>query len=280
MNVTVRYINDYAAGSHTFRTGELFNNLSDKIGITKKALSWYLNMLAKEQKIYRVGRGVYSTQSKQKFLPHPNKKTISIGKALQSQFPLLHFCTYNGEILAPLQHHLSAEYMLEDKLTAFAPNTSGIPYVKGNHDRSLEIIKQLYDVGRLFEHVEDLNLTMASFKEIAVVELQYRYMPDDTFACYNVAECYYKGDGVEQSNEKANEWYLKAANKGNMQSQVILAANSGDAFSQFCPDWFCMNGCGVNQDKQLGLKWIHRATALSYQPAIDYYCKEHGYRIY
>lgn len=107
MNVTERYINDYAASCHTFRTGELFINLSDKIDITKKALSWYLNKLVKEQKIYRVGRGVYSTQSKQKFLPHPNKKTISIGKALQLQFPLLHFCTYNGEILAPLQHHLS-----------------------------------------------------------------------------------------------------------------------------------------------------------------------------
>lgn len=29
----------------------------------------------------------------------------------------------------------------------------------------------------------------------------------------------------------------------------------------------------------MGLKWIHRATAQSYQPAIDY-CKEYGYSIY
>lgn len=79
----------------------------------------------------------------------------------------------------------SAEDILGDKLTAFAPNTSGIPYVKGNRDRSLEIIKQLYDVGRLFEHVEDLSITKASFKEIAVVELQYRHMPDDISLIYN-----------------------------------------------------------------------------------------------
>lgn len=107
MNVTEQYINDYAVSSPTFRTGELFNNLSAKVNITKKALSWYLNKLVKEQKIYRVGHGIYSTHSKQKFMPHTNKKTINISKALQSQFPLLSFCTYNGEILAPLQHHLS-----------------------------------------------------------------------------------------------------------------------------------------------------------------------------
>ena len=46
----------------------------------------------------------------------------------------------------------SADDILGDKLTAFAPNTSGIPYIKGDRDCSLEIIKQLYDVGRLFEH--------------------------------------------------------------------------------------------------------------------------------
>lgn len=107
MNITEQYINDYASTRHTFRTGELFNNLSAKVDITKKAMSWYLNKLVKEHKIFRVGHGVYSIQSKQKFLPHPNKKAVSIGKALQSHFPLLPFCTYNGEILAPLQHHLS-----------------------------------------------------------------------------------------------------------------------------------------------------------------------------
>lgn len=79
----------------------------------------------------------------------------------------------------------SAEDILGDKLTAFAPNTSGIPYIKGNRDRSLEIIKQLYDVGRLFDHVEDLSTVKASFKDIAVVELQYRHMPPDLNLIFN-----------------------------------------------------------------------------------------------
>lgn len=69
--------------------------------------------------------------------------------------------------------------MLGDKLTAFAPNTSGIPYFKNGRDCSLEIIKQLYDVGRLFDKVEDLETTATAFKRIAGVELSYRDLPDD-----------------------------------------------------------------------------------------------------
>jgi hypothetical protein len=37
----------------------------------------------------------------------------------------------------------SFEDILGDKLTAFAPNTTGIPYFKGSSSKSMEIIKQL-----------------------------------------------------------------------------------------------------------------------------------------
>lgn len=49
--------------------------------------------------------------------------------------------------------------ILGDKLTAFAPNTTGIPYYKNGRSCSMEIAKQLYDVGRLFENVSDLRIT-------------------------------------------------------------------------------------------------------------------------
>ncbi|MBQ2077299.1 MAG: sel1 repeat family protein, partial [Bacteroidales bacterium] len=35
--------------------------------------------------------------------------------------------------------------------------------------------------------------------------------------------CYYHGKGVGQNAEKAFEWYMKAAGKGDMQSQVNVA---------------------------------------------------------
>lgn len=78
----------------------------------------------------------------------------------------------------------SAADILGDKLTAFAPNTTGIPYYKNDKDCSLEICKQLFDVGRLFEVVDDMNITSESFKKIAVVELSYRGLENDLKPIY------------------------------------------------------------------------------------------------
>ncbi|MFH0761430.1 MAG: nucleotidyl transferase AbiEii/AbiGii toxin family protein [Bacteroidota bacterium] len=64
--------------------------------------------------------------------------------------------------------------MLGDKLTAFAPNTTGIPYFKGERDCSMEIIKQLFDVASLFDDIDDLTVVTKTFKKFASVELQYR----------------------------------------------------------------------------------------------------------
>lgn len=42
------------------------------------------------------------------------------------------------------------EDILGDKMTAFAPNTIGIPFYKKDRECNMEIIKQLYDINRLF----------------------------------------------------------------------------------------------------------------------------------
>lgn len=68
----------------------------------------------------------------------------------------------------------SIEDILGDKLTAYAPNTTGIPYVKNGNDTGMEIIKQLYDIARLFEQVNNFDITTKSFGKIAEVELSYR----------------------------------------------------------------------------------------------------------
>jgi len=63
-----------------------------------------------------------------------------------------------------------------DKLTAFAPNTTGIPYFKGKDSMSMEIIKQLYDIGNLFDNVTDIDTIKTTFKKFAKTELEYREM--------------------------------------------------------------------------------------------------------
>ena len=66
------------------------------------------------------------------------------------------------------------EDLLGDKLTAFAPNTTGIPYFKKKDSMSMEIIKQLYDIGNLLDKVNDANIIKSTFYRFAATELIYR----------------------------------------------------------------------------------------------------------
>lgn len=64
--------------------------------------------------------------------------------------------------------------LLADKLTAFAPRTIGVPYKKGNVSCGMEIIKQLYDIGCLFDKASDIQLVSRTYHRIANQELSYR----------------------------------------------------------------------------------------------------------
>ena len=66
------------------------------------------------------------------------------------------------------------EDILGDKLTAFAPNTTGIPYFKSENSMSMEIIKQLYDIGNLFDKAINLKIIKDTFYQFAKAELSYR----------------------------------------------------------------------------------------------------------
>lgn len=61
--------------------------------------------------------------------------------------------------------------ILGDKLTAFAPNTTGVPY---NVEKEKEILKQLFDIGNLFDLLTDLDIFKQSFLETAKDEIKYR----------------------------------------------------------------------------------------------------------
>lgn len=70
----------------------------------------------------------------------------------------------------------SPEDLLGDKLTAFAPHTTGIPYFKGEKKCTMEIIKQMFDVASLFDLTDDLSVTRATFQRFAAIELEYRHL--------------------------------------------------------------------------------------------------------
>ncbi len=70
--------------------------------------------------------------------------------------------------------------LLGDKLTAFAPYTTGIPYTKNGVSRSMEIIKQLYDVGHLFDVADHAETIGGTFERFALAELRYRSLGQDS----------------------------------------------------------------------------------------------------
>jgi Nucleotidyl transferase AbiEii toxin, Type IV TA system len=65
----------------------------------------------------------------------------------------------------------SVESITGDKLTAFAPNTTGIPY---GRTKELEIIKQLFDLAALFDRVQSVDIVASSFMAFARLEIDYR----------------------------------------------------------------------------------------------------------
>lgn len=60
--------------------------------------------------------------------------------------------------------------LLADKLTAFAPHTTGIPFGIG---KELEIIKQLYDCGTLFELMDNYDEVCSTYQRTAAMEIRY-----------------------------------------------------------------------------------------------------------
>lgn len=61
--------------------------------------------------------------------------------------------------------------ILGDKLTAFAPHTTGIPL---GVDKELEIIKQMYDVATLTDAMDDFSEVKETYRKIVAEEIAYR----------------------------------------------------------------------------------------------------------
>ncbi|OGO81903.1 MAG: hypothetical protein A2Y21_07955 [Clostridiales bacterium GWC2_40_7] len=70
----------------------------------------------------------------------------------------------------------SVNCLLADKLTAFAPETIGIPLSAepGKRPKRVEAIKQMYDVGNLFIHCRDVPIITATYKIIAAHQIEQR----------------------------------------------------------------------------------------------------------
>ena len=72
----------------------------------------------------------------------------------------------------------------------------------------------------------------------------------------SVAYLYLSGDGVEQNDEKAAEWFVTAANNGSPEAQTQLGL-------------MYISGSGVQASQEEAVTWIGMAAAQEYDPALD-----------
>ena len=95
--------------------------------------------------------------------------------------------SYNKVLSLPIQSPLlktdgepvmvqvpSLDDLLGDKLTAFAPHTTGIPFFKGEKPFSMEIMKQLFDISSILDRTDTLEVVRSTFGKIVPIELGYR----------------------------------------------------------------------------------------------------------
>ena len=70
--------------------------------------------------------------------------------------------------------------ILGDKLTAFAPHTTGIPF---GADKDLEIMKQLLDCWTLLQEMDDYKTVVSVYDKVSRIELGYRGLESTPADC-------------------------------------------------------------------------------------------------
>ncbi|MBO5568558.1 MAG: nucleotidyl transferase AbiEii/AbiGii toxin family protein [Clostridia bacterium] len=99
--------------------------------------------------------------------------------------------------------------ILGDKLTAFAPYTTGIPIREG---KDLEIMKQFFDVSTLIDEFTDFRCVSRTYISISETEIEYRGMnirPSDALLdTIQAALCI---GSMGKSNEMDFQCYLKGS---------------------------------------------------------------------
>lgn len=129
--------------------------------------------------------------------------------------------------------------ILGDKLTAFAPHTTGIPFGK---DKELEIIKQMFDCWTLIREMDDYKMLSSVYNTISNIELGYRGLEKEPADCLKdtIESCiciigrggirpedyvYFK-NGIRSIQGHIFDGRINGENAGTYASEVMYLATS------------------------------------------------------
>ena len=119
--------------------------------------------------------------------------------------------------------------ILGDKLTAFAPRTTGIPF---GVDKELEIIKQLFDCWTLLQEMDDYKTVASVYDKVSHIELGYRGLnsfPSDCLKDSGDIQPKLKGfkkiSSIRNTNPLAYAYMVKSfnlLNKNGLYTESVL----------------------------------------------------------
>lgn len=108
MNKCRELILQYSNDVGVFDTETLWNWIKDKGVTSMNTINSTLSKMVEESVLSRVAKGCYATVDKKgvfKAEPLENEKDIFV--FLKEKLPFAKICVYNGNVIAPLQHHVS-----------------------------------------------------------------------------------------------------------------------------------------------------------------------------
>lgn len=165
--------------------------------LTRDVLESYLNKIIEsseflkleldEKRSYKVGipkahyKFIYSsnvsTKNKEgKIIVNPEREILLDVLFVHNPYPVLlereiktEWAVIDGNPLTVTTPDINS--IAGDKLVAFAPTTTGVPY---GLDKEKEIVKQLFDVGNLFPLIDNMEIFIKSYNSSAASEMKYR----------------------------------------------------------------------------------------------------------
>lgn len=117
--------------------------------------------------------------------------------------------------------------ILGDKLTAFAPNTIGIPYYRSGNSMNTEIIKQLFDISNLIDNTANIKNINDSFNNIVANQIKYR---NKTLSKSDIYDDIFHTSIIiakrDNNKEEPDKTYFSELQKGIISFNQFLATGS------------------------------------------------------
>lgn len=151
----------------------------------------------------------------------------------QSEYPLAEYMyTYNSE--QGTESSLTNSIAFSIRSYKFLQSIVAMPSLQ------LEMERKLWEESRCFKELH----------EALVARIKTRANENDTWAMKELAQCYVTGTGVTKNLRESFDWYLKAAERGDVEAEGIVALCYRD-------------GRGIEKDDGEMVKWLRKSVSHS-----------------